>query len=436
MTDITHDDVPRTSLRLPLLAGAAVALIIFAGFGGWAALAPLASAAAAPAIVVPDGSRKTVQHLEGGIVRRVLVHDGSQVEAGEALVELDDTRTRAEHAALLFEWRAFKANEARLLADRSGAETIAFPQAIAEAATVEAAVAVLLAGEHDRLASQRAAFDDQNAILAERISQAESEIHGRMAEIDGGKRQLAFITEEIGAIRDLFAKGLERKSRLLALERARAGIEAEIGAGQAAVARSRQAIAETRRQIQTLQSERAERIADELAQVRRDLAGCEERLRAVADQLARTVVRAPVSGAVVDLKVTTPGGVISPGEPLLSLVPANAELLLEARVAPTDIDEVHAGLRARVHLLAYKSRALPSAEGTVRDVSADRLEDAHTRLPYYLVRVAVERSSLPPEVRLTPGMPADVLIVTGARTLLGYLMQPFVDVLRGGLNEG
>jgi HlyD family secretion protein len=147
------------------------------------------------------------------------------------------------------------------------------------------------------------------------------------------------------------------------------------------------------------------------------------------------VVTAPVDGTVVDLKIKTSGGVVGPGEPLMDIVPAAAELLLEARVAPVDIDEVHPGLEAQVHLLAYKSRDLPRVRGSVREVSADRLEDPATRQPYYLARVAVDRGSLPAGVVLSAGMPADVMIVTGERTLLDYLTRPITDALRRGLRE-
>ena len=176
MTSTNADIRPRTSLRPPLLAGTAVVLAFFAGFGGWAATAPLAGAAVAPALVAPEGSRKTVQHLEGGIVRRILVHDGSLVAAGQPLVELDDTRARAEHAALLAEWRAATASEARLLAEQAERTEPAFPAELLDAAREDPALARMLAGEVDRLSTRRASLRDQQAILADRVAQAEAEI--------------------------------------------------------------------------------------------------------------------------------------------------------------------------------------------------------------------------------------------------------------------
>jgi HlyD family secretion protein/epimerase transport system membrane fusion protein len=335
----------------------------------------------------------------------------------------------------LAQWRALKAAEARLLAEQARQDRPFFPAELVAAAQGDMALARVLASEAERLATRRAALRDQQAVLAERIAQAEAEIDGHAAEIASGRRQLGFVEEEAQVVADLLAKGLERKPRLLALERTRAQIEGTIGAGQAAIARARQEIAEARQQMRSLESEQAEKAAAELGEARRDLASYEEKLRATADRLRRTLVKAPLAGTVVGLKAKTPGGVVGPGEPLLDLVPADADLLLEARVAPVDIDEVHAGLKAQVHLLAYKSRNLPRIEGVVREVSADRLEDPHTREPYYLARVAVARAALPAGIGLAAGMPADVMIVTGERTLFDYLTRPIADALRRGMRE-
>ena len=293
----------------------------------------------------------------------------------------------------------------------------------------------MLAGEVDRLSTRRASLRDQQAILADRVAQAEAEIAGLEAEIASAHTQLGLIGEEIEIVERLLAKGLERKPRLLALLRSKTQIEGAIAADRAAIARAGQEIAEARQHSLSLESSQAEDIAAELAETRKSLAGLAERIRATADQLARIVVTAPVEGTVVNVRIKTIGGVIEPGAPLLDLVPAGGELLLEARVAPVDIDEVHPGLRAQVHLLAYKSRNLRRIEGEVRGVSADRLEDPATRQPYYLAKVAVDRAALPAGITMTAGMPADVMIVTGERTLLQYLLRPITDTLRRGLRE-
>jgi HlyD family secretion protein len=426
---------PRHSLRLPLLAGGAVAVCFFGGLCGWAAMAPLAGAALAPAVVAPDGSRKTIQHLEGGIVRRILVHDGSHVVAAQALIELDDTAARSEHAALLAQRQALIAAEARLVAEQSSAAAVVFPSELAAAASQDPALARVLASEADRLTSRRTALADQQGVLAERVAQGEAEIQGLEEEIGSSQRQLELIAEEVEGVRTLLAKGLERKPRLLALQRAQAQIVGSVASSRAGIARARQVIAETRQQMRSLGSGQAETIAKELADTRRSLAPIEDHLRATADRLARTLIVAPVAGTVVGLQAKTVGGVVDPGQPVLEIVPAGAELLLEARVAPVDIDEVHEGLQAQVHLLAYQGRTLPRIEGTVREVSADRLEDPATHQPYYLARVAVRREALPAGVALSAGMPADVAIVTSERTVLDYLVRPLTGTLRRGLRE-
>ena len=366
---------PSVSLVAPLLAGSAVALCFFAGLGGWAATAPLAGAAMAPAVVVPDGSVKTVQHLEGGIVRRIMIQDGSRVVSGQALIELEDTTARSEHAALLAQSRASIAAEARLMAEQAGQDAVRFPAELAAAAGADPDLARLLKSETDRLTSRRAALADQQSVLMERITQGEAEIRGLDAQIASGHRQLELIAEEVSGVRTLLAKGLERKPRLLALERTQAQIDGGIASAEAGIARARQVIAETRQQIRSLESEHAELVARDLGETRKGRAPIDERLQATADRLNRTMITAPVTGTVVNLQVTTAGGVVTAGEPLLDIVPSGAELLLDARVAPVDIDEVHVGLAAQVHLLAYKSRNMPRIEGTVREVSADRLED-------------------------------------------------------------
>ena len=428
-------DTPATSLRLPVLLGAATAFAFFGGLGGWAATAPLAGAAVAPATVVPDGSRRTVQHLEGGIVRRILVRDGDRVVAGQPLVELDPTRSSSEHGTLRARRWGLAAAEARLLAEQAGAGSVDFPEDLLASAEVESAVAAVLDTERERFRSRRAALADKEAVLREKVNQSRAEIGGHEAASRSADRQLALVKEEAGAIAKLLAQGLERKPRLLALKRTAAQLEGAKAESQASIARARQAIAEAEQQIRALSSERAEAAPAELAEARRGLAGVEEQLAAASDRLARTLVLAPVAGTVLSLKAKTPGGVLAPGAAILDLVPADDGLLLEARVRPADIDEVHAGLKAQVHLLAYKSRDMRRIEGEVREVSADRLTDPKTAEAYFTARILVDPADLPAGVRLAPGMPAEALIVTAERTLLSYLLAPVRDALRRGLKE-
>jgi membrane fusion protein, type I secretion system len=321
------------SLRAPVLTGIAVVLTFFAGFGAFTALAPLSGAAIAPGVVSPDGNRKTVQHLEGGIIRQILVEDGRKVAAGEPLVRLDDTATKADHDRLRARHRALAASQARLLAEQTGAERIIFPAALA--ATEDPEIAALRGAEVSRFETRRTALAGRQAILRQRVAELQEEIGGLEAEIASQSEQQRLIDEEARSVADLVGRGLERKPRLLALERGRAQIEGQRAQNQAAIARARQAIGEAELQILSLASTRQDEIATELGSMRAELLDIDEQLRASADVLARTVIAAPVAGTVVGLRFRTPGGVIGAGEPILDLVPADDQLLVRR---PGDAD--------------------------------------------------------------------------------------------------
>ncbi|NBB82938.1 MAG: HlyD family type I secretion periplasmic adaptor subunit [Alphaproteobacteria bacterium] len=428
----------RRSLRGPVAFGIAVVLLFFAGLGGWAALAPLASAAIAPGVVGPDGSRRTVQHLEGGIIREIRVTDGSRVAVGDPLVVLADIAARATFEQLQTQVDALAALQARLIAEQQGATAIAFPDRLLDAATADAEVADILMAQSDLFETRRTAMESRKSILRQRIAQLSEEITGLRAQIGSQETQLALIEEEIVGVRQLVDQGLERRPRLLALQRQQAEIEGAIAENRAAIARANQTIGEAELQILGLETDRLDEIAAELTDVRTRLLSLEERLRSSRDVLTRTVIEAPVAGTVVALRYKTTGGVIGPGDPILDIVPENEELVIEARVSPVDIDAVAAGQTAQIHLLAYAQRNLPRIEGTVTTVSADALTDEQTGESYYSARVAVDRerlAALPDGVALSAGMPAEVLIMTGERTALAYILQPFLDSLRRSFRE-
>lgn len=423
--------------RGPMLAGAAICLAFFGGLATWSALAPLASSAMGPGIVSPDGSRRTVQHLEGGIVEKLLVTDGSKVEAGDQLVVLEDKAARAAHELAMVQTRQFAAVEARLLAERTGSTEPRFPAELLDRAN-EPEVAILLRTQRQLMEQRQGALSQRKTLLQQKITQIAEEITGLNAQITSQTRQLALIAEETKGVQQLVDKGLERKPRLLALQRQQAEIAGLRATNQSAIARAYQSIGEAEQQIITLDAERQEDISTQLAQVTNELASARERLGAAADVLRRTVITAPVSGTIVQLKSRTIGGVVSAGQPILDIVPRDDELLIDARIAPTDIDVVHPGLSAQIVLSAYKQRNLPRIDGRVRSVSADRIIDPQTNNPYYLVRIEVDPEQLKkidPDIQLTPGMPAEAMVMTGTRTALQYLTQPFIDSLRRSMQE-
>lgn len=421
-----------------MLAAAGVLLVFFGGFGGWAVLVPLSGAAVAPAVVAPDGYRKTIQHLEGGIVAEVHVREGATVEAGDVLVVLDDTRVRAEYATARAKLAAYLARGARLAAEQAGAEEPVFPADLMEQAREEPPTEQLLRAERESLLAQRRALADQIAVRDGQIAQANSELTaygGSLVSID---RQLELIDEEIATVQDLLIRGLDRKPRLLGLQRARAALDGERNAAIGNAARTRELIVATAAERAALISGRADEVATGLAETRAAANELQAAVSATRDILERSIIRAPVAGEVVDLRLRTVGGVLGAGEPILDLVPRDEPLVIEARVAPQDIDVVHPGLTADIYLLAFRTRNMARIQGVVRKVSGDRLVDAKTGEPYYTAQIVIDMAALreqAPDLHLTAGMPAEAMIITGERTMLEYLIDPIRSSFRRALRE-
>jgi HlyD family secretion protein len=425
-------------MRGPIRAGVLLVGLFFGGIGWWAATAPLAGAAIAPGIISPDGSRRTVQHLEGGIIREILVTDGSIVRAGDPLIVLEDVQARAGFDLLQTRFYTLAATQARLLAEQARTTSIRFPDWLVQATTDHATALEAMVAQRALFDSRAKALADRKGILRQRIEQLREEIAGLEAQIRADGRQIALIDEEIEGVEELYRKGLERKSRLLALKRTRTDIEGDRAERRARIARAEQAIGEAELQIIAQDTAHLEAINEEASRVQFELAEVEQQLAASRDVLERTLIAAPTDGTVVGLRFRTAGGVIRPGEPVLEIVPQNEELLVDARVSPMDIDIVRAGLRARVVLPAFQQRHMPQIEGRVRHVSADAITDPHSGQRFYEIRVEVDAAplaALEPEVKLTPGMPAEVYVTTGERTLLDYLLSPFYRGLRRAFRE-
>jgi HlyD family type I secretion membrane fusion protein len=423
-------------VRPILLAGILSTALFLGGFGFWAATAPLDNAAVAPGTVIAEGKRKTVQHKEGGIVAQILVAEGAEVAAGDPVVRLDDTQARSALEALRIQHDELLAQEARLRAERDATPEIHFPDELIGRQD-EARIAALLNGQRRLLAARRDSLNNQIDILAQRMVQIDSEIAGQQAQLVGAERQMRLIQEEIAGVTVLVDKGLERRPRLLALQREAANLEGTSGEKRALIAQAQQRRGETELQILDLQNQRSEEVATELRDVQGRLTELEERLTAAADVLRRTVVTAPVGGTVMDLRIHTSGGVIGAGESILDIVPTEDALVIEAKVRPTDIDTVHAGLPAQVRLTAFKQRTTPVLSGEVAHVGADSLSDERTGTNYYIAHVVIERGELERagNLSLRPGMPADVMIVTGRRTALEYLISPLRDSFARAFRE-
>jgi HlyD family secretion protein len=428
---------PLARTRELVLAGSALIGVFVIGFGAWSVMAPLESAAVAVGSVVSESSRKTVQHLEGGIISAILVHDGDQVTAGQTLIRLDDTKARTTLLALRGQLWDAKAREARLVAERDGAATIDFPADLL-AQQSEPAVAAALAGQQKIFDARRSLVESKTAAIGERINQVHEEINGHQAEVVALEKRVALLQEEVGGVKQLVASGLERKSRLLQLERDLADADGKRGDTLAQIARAKQTIAEAEIDILSLQNDRQKDVADELRETQKKGHELAEQVQAAADVLARDDVKAPENGTITDLRVHTPGGVISPGEALLDLVPEADRLVVEVQVRPEDIDRVREGLPAQVRLLPYKQRRTPLLNATVIYVSADRLVDKRTERSYYTAKLRIdekELAALGGEVKMVPGMPSEAMIQTGETTVAAYALSPILDSFHRAFRE-
>jgi HlyD family secretion protein/epimerase transport system membrane fusion protein len=438
MDAIEHDGnarPPRSDTRVIVYAGIAVVVLTFGGIGGWAALAEISSAAVGSGVVKIEGERRPVQHLEGGIVREVLVPDGASVTPNQVLVRLDTTKARALLELLTSQYRTLAASAARLTAERDGSKSIDFPPELM-AQRHEPDVARLMAGETYNLQARRVAREGQVDITRKRIAQLKEEIGGHQAYIQSLEQQRALILDELTGLKTLFEKGYATKTRLLALERTAARLTGERADKAASIARANQAISELELRIVDLDNQFSREVLAELQGVNAKLVETDERMRAAADILIRTEITAPVGGVVVGLKVHTAGAVIAPGDKVLDIVPSGEVPIVEAQVRPDDIDVVTPGLPASVRLTAFNNRQIPPIHGTVRYVSADSFVDTRSGKTYFVARVELNREELRNlGVSVTPGMLAQVMIITGTRTPLQYITRPLFDGLDRAFRE-
>jgi HlyD family type I secretion membrane fusion protein len=423
------------SPRKQIWMGIALVGIFFGGFGAWAAMAPFASAVVAPAYVKVESNKKTIQHLEGGIVRDIKVRDGARVERGEVLLRLDDTQARSAHQVLLSQFDGLRAEEARLLAERDDTQ-IEFPADLV-ARHDDHDVRKILDGERSQFRARRASLEGQISILAQRKAQIREQISGIEAQLAAQKRQLVLISDELRDTRALYKNGNTTLIRLRQLERTEAALEGQGGESVATLGKLKEQIGESERQIIQITNDHQTGIARDLRELQTRIADVIPRLQAAKNTLDRTHISASDSGLVVGLSTFTIGGVVRPGEPLLQIVPERDLLVMEAQVKVEDIDQLRPGLEAAVHLTAFRERVTPIVQGLVTRVSADRLNDQRTGNPYYLVEVTIKLEELSAARRnaLYPGMPAQVVIPFADRSALDYLIRPLSDSMTQAFRE-
>lgn len=418
----------RKDIRRNMRLGGIAALALVGGLGLWAATSSLSGAVVAAGHLVVDSNVKAVQHPQGGVVGALNVHNGSMVSAGEVLVRLDDTVAKANLAIVDNGLDELVARRARLMAERDGADAIAYPAELtARASTPE--IAQLIEGENKLFALRRQARDGQVSQLRERIAQFRQEISGIEAQQNSKKQEIALIKVELAGMEELWKKKLVPISRLADRQRAQAQLDGEDGQLTASAAQTRGRISETELAIIQIDQDMRSQVAGELREIDAKAGELRERQVAAEQSLKQIDIRAPQAGRVHQLAIHTVGGVVTPGEAIMQIVPTADALVVEARVAPQDIDQVRIGQPATLRLSAFNQQTTPEVEGTVDRVSPDMIEDQKAGLSYYGVRITLSAKSIEQagSPDLKPGMPAEVFLKTTDRTVLSYLFKPLTD---------
>lgn len=433
---------PRYAIRKLNLVGCTALVVAVGGVGGWASTTNIAGAVIASGIVVVESSVKKVQHLNGGIVGEILVKEGSKVETGQVVMRLDDTLTRATLGVVQSQLDLYVAREARLIAERDGLASVARPEAMRNRPLREVAESAI-AGEQRLFQARRDGRDGQRAQLRERIDQLGEEIRGLAAQQQSKDSDIKYIGEELSGVLELYKKNLVTMERYVQLQRDQARVQGEHGELVADIARSRGKIAETELQILQLDQDFRTEVLKDLRETQAKIAELQERANAAEDELKHTEIRAPQAGTVYQLQVHTIGGVIGKGDTLMQIVPRADALIVEAKVAPQDIDQVAVGAPVRVRLEAGNRRTTPDLGGKVEMVSPDLTRDPVTTptgaqtQQYYMARVSLSQADITSigDLKLVPGMPAEVYIRTQDRTPLDYLLKPLHEQIARTFRE-
>ncbi len=426
----------RDSIHRHLLTGGLIVILLAFGVGGWAATTQIAGALIAQGSIVVDSNVKKVQHPTGGVVGKLNVQDGDRVKAGDILVQLDDTITRANLAIVTKSLDELAARKARLEAERDGTETITFPAQLLARET-EAPVGVALANERKLFELRRSARLGQKGQLRQRIAQLLDEIRGLTAQQDAKAREIALISKELEGVRELWKNNLVQITRLTALERDGARLDGERAQLIASVAQAKGKISETELQVIQIDQDLSSEVAKDMREVDAKFGEFIERKVAAEDQLKRIDLRAPQDGIVLESKVHTVGGVIPAGDAIMLIVPESDNLMVEAKVNPHDIDQVQVGQSAVLRFSAFNLRTTPEINGTVTRVSADTTTDQRTGQNYYTTRIAMTKGEIARlgDIKLIPGMPVEAFVQTGERTVMSYLIKPLQDQFMRAFRE-
>jgi len=425
------------SIRRNLWAGTAVAVLLVGSVGGWAGTTDIAGAVIAPGALVVDSNVRKVQHPTGGVIGEILVRDGDRVKAGDIMVRLDATITRANLAIVTKGLDELLARKARLEAERDDRDGVEFPLALL-ARAVDPDVAHIMTGERKLFDLRRAARTGQKSQLRQRIVQLGQEVEGLTAQAAAKAQEIVLIQKELKGARELWDKNLMPITKLTQLEREATRLEGDRAQLIATGAQAKGKIIETELQIVQVDRDLASEVAKEMRDADAKIAELLERKVAAEDQLKRIDIRAPIDGVVHQSTAHTVGGVItSSGEPIMLIVPESDKLIVEAKVAPQDIDQHHVGQSAVLRFMAFNQRTTPEIDGVLSRISADAVTDQRTGGTYYTIRIALAAKEIAQlgEVKLVPGMPVEAFVRTGERKVISYLMKPLTDQFARAFRE-
>lgn len=416
--------------------GLIIVFVFFGGFMLWSLLFKIDSASVATGKIILEFSHKTIQHLEGGIINEILVKEGQIVTKGQPLIILRDVQPKAQFTALHDELVQLLADEARLVAERDEKPSIAFPALLIEEQNIPQVRKILNSTEQVFINNQQT-FAGKIEIYKQRIDQIRKQIESYEALIQSYDTQIKWTEHELDAVKELDKKGMVEKTRLWALYRENARLRGSQGETLGKIAEAKMKIGETEQEILTLKDTELQKKLEDLTKTQTKIAELKEKEKASADVLDRTVIKSPANGIVLNLAEHTIGGVITPGKPIMEIVPQNDILLVEAQVHPEDIDVVHVGLKARVRLSIFKQRTTPTVDGFVTYVSADAIIDKENKNTYYIARIKVPSENIEKikNVHLFLGMPVQVMIITNQLTPFNYFMGPLLDSFSHAFKE-
>lgn len=432
------DPALRERMRKPMRVGAAVIGVLVIGLGAWASVFKIPITITAPGEMRIESNRKTLRGpREGGKVSQILVKEGQRVRAGQPLLLFNDVEARAGFDVMQNQYDAMLAQSARFTAEATNRPTLQFPAELT-ARAADPRVAGLIRDQEFLFATRLQLFQTQTATLQQRLEQLETQIQGQQAQVASVEEQRRLTNEELEGYRTLYEKGFAPKTMILRNERIVADFAGRKGSLLADIARLRQSMGETRMNMIGLRDQRESQAAEGLRDSQAKIADVLPRLTATKQSLDATVVRAPVDGYIFNLTQFTVGGLVGSGEVLMDVVPSNMPLTVSAMIKPEDVDDVHVGMRAKVRLNGLNQRWHGQLNATVANISADRITNERTGVSFYRVDLRIDPKDLAEQtkgVQLTPGMPAMAQIVTGERTVMGFLISPITDTLQDAFRE-